>query len=82
MATLSKQTAARWNPYLEAKWGYISTSTYKGMSEPAELQFWLKTALNDLHNKAGHLTSQSNTPAFSDLPGKTGEGICLIFFTT
>lgn len=46
----------------------------------AEMQFWVKTALNDLQKEAGHLTFESNTPAFSDLPGDTGESICLIFF--
>ena len=44
------------------------------------IQVWIKTALNNFHNEAGHLTTESNTPAFSDLPGNTGESVCLIFF--
>lgn len=43
-----------------------------GILKPVEMYFWLKTALDTLHNEAEHLASGANTPAPSDWPGAQG----------
>ena len=78
MATLSKQTAVGLPSLPGSEMGLNIKET---RMEPAKMRFWLKTELNNLHNKAGHFTSECKAPAFSELPGRTGEDIGLLFRT-
>lgn len=43
-----------------------------GIPEPAEMYFWLETALDTLYNGAECLTSGANTPVPSDWPSAQG----------